>query len=50
MHTILPEHASVGTPVRQRLWQPIQVQSTQLSLDVMIYGWETIKKDIIEDT
>ena len=38
MHTILPEHASVGTPARQRQRQPIQVQSTQLSLDVMILG------------
>jgi len=38
MHTILPEHASVGTPARQRPRQPIQIQSTELSLDVMIYG------------
>ena len=38
MHTKLPEHASVGVPARQRPRQPIQIQSTQLSLDVMIYG------------
>ena len=38
MHTIMPEHASVGVPARQRPRQPIQIQSTQLALDVMIYG------------
>jgi hypothetical protein len=38
MHTILPEHAYVGAPTRQRPKQPIQIQSTQLSLEVMIYG------------
>jgi hypothetical protein len=36
MHTILPE--LVGAPARQWLKQPIQIQSSQLSLDVMIYG------------
>jgi hypothetical protein len=38
MHTILPEHALVGVPARQRPRQPTQIQSTELSLDVMIYG------------
>jgi hypothetical protein len=39
MHTILPEHASyVEAPAWQRPKQPIQIQSSHLSLDVMIYG------------
>jgi hypothetical protein len=50
MHTILPEHASVGVPARQRPRQPIQVQSTQLSLDVMIYGvcWRQSRKTLLK--
>jgi hypothetical protein len=38
MHTILHEHAYIGAPARQRPKQPIQIDISQLSLDVMIYG------------
>ena len=37
MHTILPEHALVGAPARLPK-RPIQIQSSHLSLEVMIYG------------